>query len=174
MLLKDIPKHFLLFFLLSVITTFLIGLKWGRFIEKADKTYIPNASPSPILTRPTSPTQSPVSFANFIQNDCGISFLYPKGFQREDISSLEAVMKNGMQKIVVSCEEKTVSSFEKSFSLQKPIGTQKVDGQNVNIFEGPGNEKQFIIQNYLNGKFALVKTTPELLHLIIKTLEFLN
>lgn len=168
------PKNFrplVFILLLFAVLTFLVGFRFGKQIERMDKSYVPPVKITP--TPPTSPTPPPIKLATYANPDCGLTFLYPADFEEETISSSEARLKDGGQNIFISCDKKTISKFATEVAKLKPT-MKTVNNKKIALYEKEKGAKQWSIFNNLTAKTIIFGVSDNLVNLVLKTVEFVK
>lgn len=93
---------YILLFILAVILVFIIGVRYGQRVEKANKV----VSSLLTITPTRKPTEPPLEFKTFENKTCGITFLYPSALSVQKEGSVSAVLgKNKKHTIAFSCEK---------------------------------------------------------------------
>ncbi|MFS8159004.1 MAG: hypothetical protein ACMG6E_02100 [Candidatus Roizmanbacteria bacterium] len=158
--------------LLSVITSlilFLVGFRFGKFIERQDKSYTPPSPiPSPTVTV-VAPTSKPIGFKTF-DSTCDVSFTYPTFLTAEKSSSDSAILKKDSQTITLACQKKSplTNAQDTSSSSATIIHGQKVYKENLK----KGIDTWSI--NSQTGKHIIFETSKNLTSLVQSTLEFVK
>lgn len=166
-------RPIIILLILLAVALFLIGFRFGKTIERIDKTYVapqrlaPTPLPSPIAHKPAFST------ATYIHPDCGITFLYPAGLQQSYISSTEAKLSESGEFISLSCGKEAVLAFQKEHNATGEAETSKSAGQTIRTYQTKGNIT-WLVNNQLKGKRVIFLTSKNLGYLIIKTLEFVK
>src|SRR5437660_1327007 len=87
-LMKKAP--YVLLLLLFVILVFIVGVRYGQRVEKANKVidYVLRLTPN------VSPTQAQpeIQFKTYTHTNCGVSFLYPSYLSPQDVSTTSATL----------------------------------------------------------------------------------
>lgn len=165
---KNLKPIFLLFFLLSIII-FLVGFRYGRKIERLDKSYIP---PTPTLIATPSPIASPTpvnySTKQFKSKLCGISFLIPDNFKTSQ-KNYQEILSYNQQKIIVNCQPEVEEIFN-DYKNTTPSAEYKINRQQIDVYQ---EKNQVIIfsPNSAINRLIQITTDPKLEQLIIKTIE---
>lgn len=101
---KSLPYIFLAF--LFAILLFILGVRYGQQVEKANKTisYLLRMPPSPT----PAPTNSPLSFSEYNHKGCKVSFLIPSDLMKTTEGSGSALFTTPAKKLglAISCEKK--------------------------------------------------------------------
>jgi len=160
-------------FSLIALLMFIVGFRYGRKVDTAEKTYVP-PTPRPEATSISFPTPTPFSqeFAYFTHKDCGISFVLPKNYEEQKKSSDEARLKVLDEEIVVNCNKKKVAEIRLALADLQEESVEKIGSQKVNIYTAPGNKDRWVMLNNVDQKYVYFLTPKSLTPLIIKTLGF--
>jgi len=166
-------KPFVLLALLFAVLLFMVGFRYGRYVEKIDKTYVPVTPVAAII----SPTQIPTpttqfNLTNFTHVGCKLSFLHPNYLIEEKISSTESKLSGNSQTIFVSCDRQTVFAKKEAIVELEKTQVATISGQKIPLYEGAKQSKLFILTNPLLGRSVFFEAHTDLVTLIAKTLEF--
>ena len=163
---------FLFFFLLALLT-FLIGFRFGRQVEKMDKTYIPRPTINILPTNTPIPTESPLQFVNYQNKVCGFSFVYPKASAEDKMSSESSKLTSSDGSIFYECSKTAV--FNKKDALSELDVSEKinVNNQKINLYQKDKQTKMFVILNPQINRTIFFEVSVNLTDLIFKTLDFL-
>lgn len=135
---------YILLFILAVILVFIIGVRYGQRVEKANKV----VSSFSTITPTRKPTEPPLEFKTFENKTCGITFLYPSALSVQKEGSVSAVLgKNKKHTIAFSCEKANPFATESGELLLKKFNPQ-------------------------NGKFVYFLLSKELSPLLETSLKF--
>jgi len=121
---KKVIPYFFLAFLFAVLL-FILGVRYGQQVEKANKTisYLLHISPSPT----PAPTNSPLSFSEYNHKGCKVSFLISNDLTKTTESSSSALFTTSTKKLglAVSCEKKNFMKEETELpvTINKTIRT---------------------------------------------------
>ncbi len=98
---------------LILISIFIIGMKYGRRVEQANKTIstILSITPPPTVI-PTKST--PLTFTEYNHEGCGLRFTKPTHFKASKESTLGATLVYKDQIIAFECPQKQVRELELS------------------------------------------------------------
>lgn len=162
-----------LLFLFAVLL-FIVGFRYGRYVEKIDKTYIPPISQTPQATNPTTspaPTTT-LQLEPFKHAECKINFFYPNYMSEEKISSQESQLTGNGQTLTFSCNRQMV--FAKREAIQELQEAQQatISGQRVPLYAPDKDRLLFIVQNPVLGRSVYFETNASLLSLLQQTLRF--
>jgi len=112
---RPLPYIFLAF--LFAILLFILGIRYGREVEKVNKTvsYVLNLPPS--IT--SAPTAQPLTFANYVHSGCKTSFLIPNELEKTKEGSTSALFstRKGSLGVALSCEKKVFVKEEKEIQI---------------------------------------------------------
>lgn len=165
-------KSLVAFCILLALVIFLGGFRFGRIIEKADKTFVP-PTPIPTLTSIPLITPSPIPFSlKTVKNGCGFAFDYPSSFTIKKESSQGAELINGEQKIVYSCNPTARATIQPTMSPAIDVAPQrkKIANQNVQIYE-KNNTHMWELKNNKDQVIVSYTVSKELSSLIMQTLR---
>lgn len=162
---KFLPYVFL--GLLAIILFFVIGVRYGQKVEKANKTisYLISIAPTP--TALPRPTEAPLAFEPYRHSGCGVDFPRPLTFKIEKTSTDEAVFtENG----------KTVMSFACPKNLAAPKAAPSpacltIDTQRLACTRENGTVS-FTAYNPVNGKRILFHAGENLIPFLEDSLKF--
>jgi len=127
---KSGPVIFLL--ILTIILIFILGVRYGQRIEKANKiiNYALNLSPTPTL----QPTQIPLGFNEYLHKTCGVKFLYPSSLLLEKETTNSAIFSEKNQQLIkLSCDLKPILATNEADLLQR-VNTR--NGKTIRIIVG--------------------------------------
>lgn len=135
-------KPFIFLFILLIIFFFIIGVRYGQRVEKANKIidYALSLPPSPTL----QPTQVPLEFKTLTIKQCSLQFVYPNFLNPEKETSTSAVLiKEKQKQIEVYCskndaiveilDDKDISAEELTFQGKK-IQVKSIQKNEVYVF----------------------------------------
>lgn len=170
MKLKKTSIIFLL--VLFIILIFIVGVRYGQRVEKANKiiNYLISLPPSPTL----QPTQIPLGFKTYAQKQCGLQFLYPHSFKKDQDSSTSAILSRDKHKEIELYCSKNQSIID--ILDDKDLITEEI------IFKGKKIQAKSVSQNktYVfrfihpkNSQTIYVTILKSLFPLFEKSLEFL-
>ena len=161
---------FFLFFLFTILA-FIIGVRYGQRVEKANKIidFTLSLPPSPTL----QPTLLPLEFKTLTHKQCSLQFVYPNFLNQEKATSTSArLTKKNQRQIEVYCSkndaiveilnDKDIDSEELSFQGKK-IQAKSIQKNEVYVF-------RFIHPK--TGKTIYVSIHQSLFPLFEKSLEF--
>jgi len=162
---------FVLLGVLFVLLVFIVGVKYGKQVEKADKTISFVLSITP--TKPPEPTK-PVSYATFLNKDCGVQFLYPNTLKVEKNASAEASLVEGKAEAVqISCAKNNpIQAILLSPDTKLATQEAKLKSQTIKTRTDASHILYFQIKNPLNGKQVYVAIDSHFYPLLESTLEF--
>ncbi len=147
---------------------FLGGFRLGRFIERADKSFVP-ITPSIVLTQPaTSPTTTPILLSTFT-HECGVSFSYPSSLKINEEATNSAKLNDGSQTIEVLCHASSSATPSQPKDIEPTI--IKIQNQNVRLFRTAKNDI-WTVREPKKQRFVMFETSTNLTDLITKTLRF--
>ncbi len=163
---KLLPYAFLV--VLFLIAVFILGVKYGKRVEQADKT-IKYTLSIPPTQPPVSPT--PLKYMTYSSKACGVQFLYPSFLKSTGETSMSATLKqNSSSMIVISCEK--TSDIAKMLKDPK-IATAEVTLKNRKIqTKKVGDTLYFQTTNPYHGTSINVSITQDLYPLFANTLQF--
>lgn len=147
-----------LFFVLSVIAVFLVGINLGKKIGVSQSNLSINLTPAAITTSSQPPTPTvilsptiistisaaltPVSSArvNFTDKTCGVTFSYPGNFIRQETTNEKSIIftlpDDDKISIAVACAEKIPIPPVKAEKIESII----VDGQPANLYHDTNSD----------------------------------
>ncbi len=154
--------------LLSILTIFLffiLGMQYGKKVESTNKSVSYTLSLTP-AQKPSQALITPISYSEFKNEQCALSFLYPATMTIEKQSSTEALLKYNSQSIAVTC------------SKEIPVDTKKASGEALldskkSLTFSSGNIIEYRVRNNIN-KLIIISVTKELSPLIEETISFTN
>jgi hypothetical protein len=158
---KIIPFAFLGLLLLIVI--FIVGVKYGRKVAEVDKTikYLISITPTKAVT--PSPLPS-ITYESYLNEDCGIEFLYPSNLSLVKESSTGGQFKNSTDSLQYSCDftsamiKNTSKTATAAVTIQDKEITASKSGD-IYIF-GIQNKKRQTIQFAVSSRLkALIEKT---------------
>jgi hypothetical protein len=161
---KSLPYFFLAF--LFAILLFILGVRYGQYIEQINKTvsYLISLPPSPTV----APTFPPLGFSTYLHTDCGVSFLVPNLIEKTKESSTSALFSTKEKKLAIalSCEKKPfIQSKEEKVSTLNAL----------RVFETATPEAtSYRIFNPKNSLVVTVTASKEYLLLIQKSLTLVK
>jgi hypothetical protein len=133
------PGPYVLVFILIIIIIFILGIRYGQKVEKTNKIIDFVASIPP--TKPV-PTNIPLEFKNYKNEDCGIRFLYPANLTIKNDSSISArFISNNEELIKIDCQKP--SNKIESTKKDENLATTEVEFK-----------KKKIIVNELNSYYS--------------------
>lgn len=94
---------YVLLFVLVVILIFIVGVRYGQRVEKANKTidYIVSLTPK---APPLTPTPQVITYDTYAHQGCRVSFLYPSTLEVERQTATAALLTvSGSPAITVQC-----------------------------------------------------------------------
>lgn len=153
------PTFFL--FILVLIAFFLIGMRFGKKIERVDKKYACLKTPAP--------TPLPLKFNTF-SSPCGLKFLYPVLTKKPDEKSASSEQKltYDKQTISVNCNKEQIDKLLKNKNLSE---IKTIKNQKMSIYETA--DGFLILTNYYkNRKSILISLPKNLLNLFEETVSF--
>ncbi len=168
---RKAPYIFLL--VLFIIVVFLVGINYGKQVEKANKAIQFVLSITPSVAATPLPIK-PITFNTYKQLTCGVQFLYPDTLEVEKESTNEAVFssKEDASSLQVICEK----SNELISIINDPkIATAEVKFKTVTLKAREETEDSltFQIRNPRNGKQIYVRIHKNLYPLFENTLQYL-
>lgn len=141
-----------LFFVLSVIAVFLVGINLGKKIGVSQSNLSINLTPTAITTPSQSPTPTVILFptviltisaaltsvstskVNFTDKTCGVTFSYPGNFIRQETSNNKSIIfthpYDDKISIALACAEKIPVPPVKAEKIESII----VDGQPATLY----------------------------------------
>lgn len=161
------PRSALLLLLLTTIVVFFVGFRFGRRVERIDKSYV---APTAVVTDAPTPTQTKTEIKTFNHEGCQVSFLYPSELQINS-SSTGATLSQGEQSINFSCEKKATDDFVKNHPATSEAKTVRSAGQSVRVYR----EKEASAWSVLNtatGSKVVFEVTSSLADLVLRTINF--
>lgn len=115
---------YILLLSLLAILIFILGLQYGKHIQKIDKTneYILSLTPS---VQPTPTIHEVTGYTTFSNKGCGISFLYPSNFILKKETSTEAQIQtaNNNEGIYMQCDPSQIDE-PKGASTEAQIASE--------------------------------------------------
>jgi hypothetical protein len=161
---------FVLLGVLFVLLVFIVGVKYGKQVEKADKTISFVLSITP--TRPPEPTK-PIGYSTFLNKGCGVQFLYPDTLKVEKNASAEASLVEGKAEAVqISCaKENPIQAMLLSPDTKLATQEAKLKTQTIKTRTQTGTV-YFQIKNPQNGKQVYVAIDSHFYPLFESTLQF--
>lgn len=144
------PGPYILFFILVAIIIFIIGIRYGQNVEKANKIIDFEASIPPTKS---IPTDIPLEFKNYKNSDCGIGFIYPANLTIQGSSSDSAsFISNNEILIQIACK-KNKNGIE-SIKKQDNVATNEVEFKKKKIIidKSDDNGKTYYSFKLLNQK----------------------
>lgn len=159
--------------LLLAVALFLVGFRFGKTVEQVNQSYIPLQPPSTPTTT-LLPTEPPVKFNNYLDPQCGITFLYPANLTKEPISSQAAQLTKASERIFISCNPTTVKNSRDVLKNIQATKAQTTNGQIVPFYQKDAHTQTWIVFNTLLGKSVLFESSLNLSNLILKTTEFIK
>lgn len=161
---KSLPYFFLAF--LFAILLFILGVRYGQYVEQINKTvsYLISLPPSPTV----APTLPPLGFSTYTHKDCGVSFLIPNQIDKTKESSVSALFSSKEKKLAIalSCEKKSFiqSKEEKVITINS-----------LRVFETTTPEvTSYRLFNSKNSLVVTVTASKEYLLLIQKSLTLVK
>ena len=162
---------FFLFFLFTILA-FIIGVRYGQRVEKANKIIDFRLSLPPSPT--SQPTQQPLEFKTLTHKQCSLQFVYPNFLNQEKATSTSAKLtKENQRQFEVYCSkndaiveilnDKDIDSEELSFQGKK-IQAKSIQKNEVYVF-------RFIHPR--TGKTIYVSIHQSLFPLFESSLEFI-
>ena len=171
-MLKGKKGPYILLFILVITLFFILGLQYGKMVEKADKTinYILSITPTQKLT-PTP--QLNLTYTSFELAPCNISILYPSNMYIENQGNAKAkiISNNKLQFIEIICPEgqlPTPTVTGKPITLDNNAATQyEVTKTSIKAIE-------YRVRNPITNRLVIITTDKDTAPLLIKSLEFTN
>lgn len=157
--------------ILLSITLFLVGFRYGKYVEHADKTFVPPASPTPFVE--SSPTTKPFSVDTYTL--CGISLLYPNYLEEQIASSQEANLVKNNEFVRINCDKKTIDELKKTYQTASPSAqtTSLYQNTKINLYQN-GNTQSTLLRNPRTNQSIFVETTDNLAKLVLYSIEFMK
>lgn len=160
------PYLFLAF--LFIIVVFIVGVRYGQFINTINRTVTPPVKPT---TAPVPPISSPLEFKSYVSKLCALEFLYPSSLTVQE-STREALLKGGKQHIHISCTEQN--------SMDKTLGDDHIATAELSFRRRPikakstedGSTYTFSFIHPNTGKRITVELSKTLFPLFDKSLSF--
>lgn len=169
------PKNiraFVFIFLLLAVLTFLVGFRYGRFVERTDNTYISQITPTTLPTYTPAPTLKTPEFKTYRSTACKLSFLYPDSLEEKAASSQEAHLSEKNNNIYISCDRQVVFAKREALAELESIKTATASGQKVSLYNKNRDTTVFTISNPLLGRSVFIEVTKNLQELVLQTLRF--
>lgn len=155
--------------ILLLTAMFMVGMQYGKHVEKTDKifTKLLSATPSPLPSK----TQN-ITFSQYKHDGCGISFTKPAEFKATRESTIGATLVFNKQIIAFECPKKQVtelgSSNEFATTTSVLLKNKKIQGYTK------GQNVRFIADNPYKKTPVIFSIDNNLLPLIQSTLEFIK
>lgn len=160
---KHVPYLFLI--LLTIILFFIIGVRYGQKVEKANKTIDLLVSIAPTTT--TAPTSRPLAFKTYARSACGIRFLYP--------STLE-IDREGTNGAMLREKEAVKLSFDcdpKNKTVVQATDGARMTFQKQSVTATLKNDMYFMsVRHPLSGRIILISVDKTYYPLLEKSIEF--
>ena len=164
-------KPIIFLFILLIIFFFIIGVRYGQRVEKANKIidYHLSLPPSPTL----QPTQQPLEFKTLTHKQCSLQFVYPNYLDPEKETSTSAVLARESEKqIEIHCSKNDaiIEILE-----DKDIGSQELTFQGKKIQAKSILKNEVYIFRFIHpetGKTIYVSIVKSLFPLFESSLEF--
>ena len=123
---KQSAIPFLFFSFLLIILAFIVGVRYGQRIERANKTisYLVKLSPSP---KPIVEVKTQPQFVAYNDKDCGVKFLYQKDsfykIECDKITPVPTVVsgKDGQREILTFTIYNTIKKKNVNVSVEKNL-----------------------------------------------------
>lgn len=160
---------------LFIVLVFILGVRYGKHVEKTDKViaYVLSITP----TKTPEPTK-PASYLTFLNKGCGVQFLYPEILKVDKNGTAEASLKEGSAEAVqLSCEKN--NEIQKIvFSSDSKIATEEVKFKAATIKARTDQKNSssmlyFQIRNPQNGKMVSVAILKNYFPLFASTLQYI-
>ncbi len=151
--------------LLTIVLFFILGMQYGKMVEKTDKTITYLLSLTP--TKQPSPTNNDaISYKTFNNKLCNLSFLYPSTLIIKKESSTEALLNSKSESIAVTCNK------ELPISTKMASSEAQLDNKKGLLLS---NEEtiEYRVRNNSN-KLIVITVSKTLGPLIEKTFLFTN
>ena len=126
-MIKGKKGPFILISLLVIAMIFILGMQYGKQVEKTDKVieYILSITPS---QTPMPTDADPIIYKTYLQKDCAVSFVYPSNLLITKEASEESILqsKNKKEVIKLICSENapdspTISSREAKLDREPAV-----------------------------------------------------
>src|SRR4030067_2765143 len=164
-------KALLFLFFLFTILAFIIGVRYGQRVEKANKIidFTLSLPPSPTL----QPTLLPLEFKTLTHKQCSLQFVYPNFLNDEKNTSTSAILaKDSEKQIEIHCSKNDaiIEILE-----DKDIGSQELTFQGKKIQAKSILKNEVYIFRFIHpetGKTIYVSIVKSLFPLFEKSLEF--
>ena len=164
---RNVRSLLLLSALLSI-ALFLVGFRYGKYVEHMDKLYVP---PTPTLIPVTlQPTEKPFAVNMYGTKVCGVSFLMPNYLEEKLISTEEAILSKKSESIYISCNKKVIEAAKMERKNASPSASLIVLNQKTPVFDN-GHNSSIIVYNNQTKQSVLLETTWILVKLVFPSLE---
>lgn len=157
--------------ILLSIALFLVGFRYGKYVEHADKTFVPPAPTSAPIT--LAPTKKPFSIVPYTGKICDISFLYPNYMEEDFTSTQSSRLFNNPEVISFTCDKTLIDGVRLVQKNASPSASITILNQKVPIYVKM-SAYSVIVKNLKNGQSVLIETTKNLSKLVFPSLEFVK
>ena len=145
---------------------FILGIQYGKQVERADKTITYLLSITP--TKKIEPTVvHDITFQTYIHEGCGVSFLYPSIIQvtKESTDSAELSSTKNTQTLTISCNKNPIPTPEAQSA------TIALDTQTGIVFTIE-DKREYRVRNPINNKLIMMNMDKGLSPLIVNSFQF--
>lgn len=172
-MLKNIRALFFVAVLVALLT-FLVGFRYGRFVERSDKVYLSTITPTALPTYTPAPTIKTTGYKTYKLAPCRLSFLYPDSLNIDTSSSQEARLNDKNNHIYVSCDREMVFAKREALIELESTTTATVSGQKIPLYDKNNDTTIFILPNPRLGRSVFIEVTANMRDLLLQTLKFEN
>lgn len=169
---------YLLIITLLLVITFIVGVRYGQRVEKANKaiSYILSITPTKVSPSPQI-TANPYLFHNYHNAACGIEFTLPvsTNLSFNESGKITSII-NTKQKITLvhlNCKDAkdTFKKLKNKTKAVKKIKTRSGYSQKIESSVDGRSYISLFIHNYINGKDILLQIYKNLFPLINSSLK---